>query len=507
MFLPCAGNNIESRIALWKWEGGTSSSFAKILLDCGSPFLFIFVKVRKISGKSCVWPEITRRGAMKARVAGCLVSFLSLMIVLTMSARPSWADKEDDHNGGARLKLLGTIAIPGNPIASTDIADINQNTETLYFSDRSNLAVDVVDAENDLYIGRITTNAGGTLHFAGLTSPSTHEGPNGVVSTADKKVWAADGDSTVKVLDVDPSSPTYLQIIASVNLAGLSAVSACTGGPAGTCNRADEIAYDPSDHIIMVIDDEPTSIQPFATFIDSNFPYTVLGQINFAAQGLVASKGLEQPAWDPQLHRFLQTLPSVNATGTGAIAVINPKTLVVDRVISLAGYDCSPSGEALGADQHLVVACGIVGAAAPSPTSFPLVIDVTTGSELGAGINQVGGGDEVNYDPGDNEFVVSSNVAGIGTNPDVLGVINGRTGDWLENAPAATEGVGTTLGTGGLATTGRAGNLAALGENDHVFVIVHPAAAPGTDICGTFGTVDYGCVAVFGPEQEDPDGR
>ncbi len=443
---------------------------------------------------------------MKPRVAGCLVSFLSLMMILTISAGPSWAGK-DDQNGAERLKLLGTIAIPGNPIASTDIADVNQTTERLYFSDRSNLSVDVVDAENDLYIGRITTNAGGTLHFGGLTSPSTHEGPNGVVSTADKKVWAGDGDSTVKVADVDPSSPTYLQIIASINTAGLSSVSACTGGPAGTCNRADEIAYDPSDHIIMVINDEPTSIQPFATFIDSNFPYTVLGQINFAAppSNLVASGGLEQPAWDPAAHVFLQTLPKVNGLATGAIAIIHPKTMAVEGVISLASYSCSPSGEALGSDQHLIVACGIAGAVAPSPTSFPLVIDLITQSEVGAGINQVGGGDEVNYNPGNNQFVVSSNVDGVSTNPDVLGVINGRTGDWVENAPPATPGVGGALGTGGLATTGRAGNLAALGENNHVFVIVHPATAPATDICGSFGTVDYGCVAVFGPENEDPD--
>jgi hypothetical protein len=62
---------------------------------------------------------------------------------------------------------------------------------------------------------------------------AAYTSPIGVVSTADKKVWAADGDSTVKVLDVDPSSPTYLQILASVNTAGLSSVSACTGGLTG----------------------------------------------------------------------------------------------------------------------------------------------------------------------------------------------------------------------------------------------------------------------------------
>src|ERR1700722_9109210 len=98
----------------------------------------------------------------------------------------------------------------------------DQTTGKVLFSDRSNLGVEVLDGTSDLFVGRITTNGtAASLHFQGLTSPSTHEGPNGVVSTPDKKAWAGDGDSTVKVMDVDPSSPTYLQIIAQISTAGL----------------------------------------------------------------------------------------------------------------------------------------------------------------------------------------------------------------------------------------------------------------------------------------------
>lgn len=448
---------------------------------------------------------------MKAKLVPCFVLCLAFL-VCTITARPLWADHDDHDREAAPLKLLGTIAIPGNPIASTDIANVDQETGRLYFSDRSNLAVEVVDARHDLFLGRITKNAAGTLSFAGLTSPSTHEGPNGVVATNDKKVWAGDGDSTVKVMDVDPTSPTYMEIIASINTAGLTSVSNCTGGLTGTCNRADEIAYDPEDQIIMIIDDEPASIQPFATFISAKSPYTVLGQINFAAQGLIASGGLEQPAWDLGMHSFLQTLPDVNTTtGTGAIAVINPKTFAVERVISLAGFDCSPSGEALGEDQHLAVACSVrPTATAPSPSTFPLVIDVSTGTEVGPGVNQVGGGDEIGFNPGDNRFITSSYLDGVSTNPSLLGVIDGSTGVWLQNVPPATAPVPpATTGTGGLLTSGRPGNLAASGENNHVFVIVHPAAPPATDVCGFFvsGTTktDYGCVAVFGPIHTDHD--
>jgi hypothetical protein len=460
---------------------------------------------------------------MKLSKMTLLVVGLSLAAGSTARAQSGWGG--NDQNQEQKVKLLGTIAIPGNPIPSTDIVWADQTTAKVLVSDRSNAGVDVINGRTDLFVGRVSTNgqatsvppaAAGTLHFQGLTSPSTHEGPNGVVTTPDKKGWAGDGDSTVKVIDLDPSSPTYLQIIAQINTAGLNTtISNCTGGPTGTCNRADEIAYDPEQNIIVVANDEPTGIQPYVTFISASAPYTVLGQINFAAQGEVASGGLEQPAYDTSLHAYLQTVPVTDSTtGTGSIVVYrvkpSPFTVTVVKTISTAGFDCSPTGEALGEDEHLVVACSRPGAATGTPTSFPLVIDILTGNEIGAGITQVGGGDEVNFNPGENEFIVSSNVDGISTNPDVLGVINGKTGDWIENSPDATAASGTTAGTGGLVTSGRAGNLAAFGGNRHVFVVIHPATAPATDICGKFSGVDQGCVAVFGavgPKKSDNDDR
>lgn len=442
---------------------------------------------------------------MKLSKMTILMVGLSLAAGSTAQAQ-SWDWGKGDKDQEQKVKLLGTIPIPApNPISSTDIIWADQTTGMVFFTDRSNAAVEVINGRADLYVGRITTGAGG-LQFGGSSHGSKNEGPNGVVSTPDKKVWAADGDSTVKVLDVDPSSPTYLQIIASIPTGGLKGLpsatcTSATGNYSATCRRADELAYDPVDNIIIVANDEPDGLAAFSTFINASAPYNVLGQINYTAQGNVAGDGLEQPAWDPQIRRFLQTLPTVNATGTGPgdIVVINPKTEKIEKVISVAEFDCSPSGLAVGQDEHVVVACGNTGSG--TNTSFPLILDVASEHELGAGINQVGGGDEVNYNPGENEFVVSANAEGVSTNPTVLGVINGKSGDWIQNAPA-----------NGLASTGRAGNLAALGSNNHVFVVVHPAPPPATDICGFFGTTttttkatDFGCVAVFGAVDNDAD--
>ncbi len=120
-----------------------------------------------------------------------------------------------------------------------------------------------------------------------------------------------------------------------------------------------------------------------------------------------------------------------------------------------------------------------------------MVIDLH-GSEIGPGITQVGGGDEVNYNPGDGRFIVSSNIGGNSANPVVLGVISAESGRWLQNLPPAGPQPGSI----------RAGNLAAFGENNHVFVIVHPPAAaisPPADptVCASYGWVNTGCVAVF----------
>jgi hypothetical protein len=409
-------------------------------------------------------------------------------------------DHHEPDNDGP-LTLLGVIGIPGNPISSTDIVWADQATERLYFTDRGNGptdtcplatgvkihgAVDVIDAENDLYIGRITTGTvgGAPACFVGANSANRNlGGPNGVVNGSNLTIWAGDGDNTLKVGDVNPNSKTYLQIIDSIPLSGLSAVSNCVPS---ACQRADELAYDPADHIIMVATDAPVSVPPFASFVNAD-THKVIGQINFAAQGLGVGGGLEQPLWVPSLGRFFETLPTTN-TGFGKIAIVDPRgpSPHVTGVIDLAPFKCSGTGEALGDDDHVLVSCG----------SFPLVIDLH-GAQIGPGITQVGGGDEVNFNPGDGNFVVSSNIDGNSANPVVLGVIDSESGRWLQNVPLPNG-----LQPGSI----RAGNLAAFGENSHVFVVVHPPSAiPPADptVCATFGWSGTGCVAVFAHTDEE----
>ena len=456
-------------------------------------------------------PVLNMKLVVPVLVVGLALAFSPILNAQDWDRDHHDQDHDQDHHTNTPLALIGVIGIPGNPISSTDIAWVDQATERLYFTDRGNGpadtcplltsagvtthgAVDVVDAENDLYIGRITTGTVGGIAvcFQGAASSANRNlsGPNGVVNGPNLTVWAGDGDNTLKVADVNPTSPTYLKIIDSIPLSGLTAgVSSCV--PA-TCQRADELAYDPEDHIIMVATDAPTAIPPYSTFVNAD-THKVIGQINYSVQGLGTGGGLEQPLWIPKLGRFFQTLPTTS-TGFGKIAIVDPRgpNPHVTGTIDLAPFKCSGTGEALGDDDHVVVSCG----------SFPLVIDLR-GSEIGPGITQVGGGDEVNYNPGDGTFIVSSNCnlplpncpasGSPATTPIVLGVIDAESGRWLQNTPLPDG-----LQPGAI----RAGNLAAFGENNHVFVIVHPPTAavpPPADptICASFGWVNTGCVAVF----------
>jgi hypothetical protein len=433
---------------------------------------------------------------------GLVIAFSPILCAQDWN-RGDHRDRDDHHDRDTNtpLALIGVIGIPGNPISSTDIVWADQATERVYFSDRGNGptdtcplitgapshgAVEVIDAENDLFIGRITSGtAAGTgtpICFAGLPTNHNFEGPNGVTAGPNLTVWAGDGDSTLKVADVNPTSKTYLQLVDSISLANRTAVSMC----GAVCNRADELGYDPEDHIIMVANDEPTGIPPYVSLVNAD-THALIGQINFSVQGELTG-GLEQPLWIPALHRFFQTLPGTTS-GFGKIAIVDPRgpSPHVTGVIDLAPFKCSGTGEALGDDDHVVVSCG----------SFPLVIDLH-GAEIGPGITQVGGGDEVNFNPGDGNFVVSSNIDGSSANPVVLGVIDSESGSWLQNVPLPNG-----LQPGSI----RGGNLAAFGENNHVFVVVHPPTPPAADttVCASVDWVGRGCVAVFTHTGEERD--
>jgi len=447
---------------------------------------------------------------MNARKLGSLLTGLALALPLVIEADRSGDQKErenrhdrdcrdnehHDHDVKTPVGLIGVITVPGNPITSSDIAWVDPGTERYYLADRSNLGVDILDAENDIYVGRVTGMAG-PLPSGGGTTSTNGPGPNGVLVTPNRHLWAGDGNSTVEVADVDPNSITYLSILKSVS----TAIPACdTGAATGHyCGRADELGYDPKDHVILVANNAPLSpsalcptmtnpnahcaVDPYATFVSADQPYAVLGHIVYKGAG-----GLEQPLWDAELQRFWITVPGPTG-GNPEVDRVDPVSMRVDKTYpldcaSLTGAaSASSTGIALAPFQHLLVsACG-----------FPIILNALSGHVYTV-IRQVGGGDEVWHNPGDGRFYVTGPLNSVSGGVQQLGVIDAETSTWLQNIPDV-----------------RGKNPAAFAETNHIFTVVQITAAiaanPSTDnsVCTTFGFRGTGCIALFTHAAEGDD--
>lgn len=371
---------------------------------------------------------------------------LALSALARLDARPRPAAKKP-------VKLLGGILLPGNPLRF-DISWVDQATGRYYLAEGGNAGVDVIDAENDLYLGRI-----GGFHGLGLPDdpcgPIEGMGPNGILVTPNNQLWADDAHGTVKVFDLNKAEPPFTDV---KPIATISTGANC---------RADEIGFDPKDHIVIV--GNPEEKPPYASIISSDPPYKVLGKVSFEG-----ARGFEQPLWDAELKggRMLATVPGMGETSK--VVVFNlkdPKSPSIEATYPTG--NCG-SGLVLGPSQHLLVGCG---------GGKPLiVIEALTGKVL-ASVEGTKGADEVWYNSGDNNYYAP---AGFGGTP-TLSVIDAATNKLLNNLPA---GPGSH-------------SVAAYRENNHIFVpIAIPTNAAPTDACSTmFGLPEKrGCIAVYAHE-------
>jgi YVTN family beta-propeller protein len=272
-------------------------------------------------------------------------------------------------------KQIATIPVPGG-LSSFDISWVDSDSGRYYLADRTATKgtgrIDVIDTQTLKFLYTIPQDTTGT-GFVGNTGSGTKSGPNGVVAVPYlNQLYVGDGDSTVKVVDLATKG-----IIATI--------------PTGGTARADELAYDPLDHIIMI--GNPNDNPPFLTFISTD-TQKVLGTLTYLNQS-----GLEQPVWDAQVRRFLISIPASGGSA-GSVDRIDPISMQRTERLFIA---CSPSGLALGPLQRVMTACGNV-------------IDGRTGLHLafsqGFG-DQTISGDEIWFNPGDNRYYFGANSVGV----------------------------------------------------------------------------------------------
>jgi len=400
-----------------------------------------------------------------------------------------------------QTKCLTAIQIPGNPLQSYDISWVNPDRAEYYLADRSNAGIDVVNTQNLTFKRTIPGFVGAKLNANGTVNNNI-SGPDGVVSHG-RWLYAGDGDSTLKVVDLDvPNDSAIKQSIS-------------TGGT----TRVDEMALTTNGELLLAANNAEDP--PFATLFlangDGSFSHvTAVTKITIDDSIVPAGFGLsmEQPAWDPKTKRFYVSVPIIaeNPAGCnfdadagpitcdGGLAVIDPTTLAGVAAAVLGAFDpatntgvvplhaCGPNGATVGVHDNLLLGC----TPANNPSNATtLAINATTKNF--ANIGNIVGSDEVWFNKGDRRYYTASNRNCKTTAPcptaaqqaAVLGVIDG-TSVLIETIPQSS-------GSHSVAADSKR-NLIFVPQSAPVAVVIGgDTTNVGAGICGSTN----GCVGVF----------
>ena len=383
------------------------------------------------------------------------------------------------------FRLKTTVTIPGSsattPFVSGDISWVDPSLGAYFFADRSLNGIDVINTSTKAIT---QLDHGG---FVGFTGNNNTSGPNGVLTVDHHargdgdhdgddhrrtEVWAGDGNSTVKVIDYKTG-----EVLHTISTGGM--------------NRADELCYDPAEHLIQIANDADTP--PFISFIPTEGPkaYTVIKQIKFdglAGDGPNATNGIEQCQWNPREGRIYLNIPEVNGSGSdtadGNVVVIDPRTLKIVRIIDIPIADCAgPQGMALGPAPQILLGCNAP--SIPSGVRNSVVIHEDTGAVISV-LAALGGADEVWFNPGDGHYFLGDSAA---TPNRIIGVV-----DSLNDHPDQS----IIIAPATPATNKGAHSVAADPVRNEAYVPIPNNS--GSTICPA---PTVGCIAVFGPSGHD----
>jgi hypothetical protein len=398
-----------------------------------------------------------------------------------------------------QTKCVTAVQIPGNPLRSFDISWVDPSRAEMYFADRSNKGISIVDTQTLTFKRTITGFAGVVLNGAGTAVNNNVSGPDGVTSHG-RWLYAGDGDSTLKVIDLN--APTASAIKQTIS----------TGGT----TRLDEMALTPDGKLLLAANNAEDP--PFATLFNANgdaatSSVSKITKVTVDASILPAGAGLslEQPTWDPTTKRYFNSIPIIanNPTGCnygqlsgpitchGGVLVVDPFALTTPTA-TLGAFNagtntgviplnaCSPNGATVGPNDNIMLGC--TPGNNPSDTTT-LVINGTT--KYYANIGGITGSDEVWYNSGDNRYYLGASKMTGGAE---LGVVDG-TSVLIEAIPQSAN----------------SHSVAADSKRNRIFV---PQVAPtsivgaggdtttvGQGICGTTN----GCVAVYKHDADNDD--
>jgi hypothetical protein len=307
---------------------------------------------------------------------------LSLLIVAALCLCPATYAQDSDQgnqNNFGPYRLLTTISSTSTPplvggLTGFDISWVDSKHARYYLAARGSAgpSIPVIDTDRNELIDQIflsnAANGVVAIHRSGNGQGEPGAGTLVLGTTPNT------GESS-KVLFIDLDNPHATPF--AVDTGGhVNCTPAC---------RADELAYDPRDHIILVANDRDPDL--FVTFISTENPPHVLGKIYYDGStpgNPVSTGGIEQPVWDKKTRRFYLAIPSTKANPNGEVDEIDPVKMTVKTKFVTT---CGPAGLVLIPGQRLMTSCGDV-------------LDIASGMVVTTA-PKVSPADEIWYNPGD----------------------------------------------------------------------------------------------------------
>jgi len=437
------------------------------------------------------------------RTTALLVAMVAVLLppVGSVTAGGPGGNEGVDDRGAVRL--LKVIPVPVGSLNSTagalysfDISFVDQSIQTYFLADRSNRVVDVVNAKTATFHTqlRATPDFRGFQPCSPAAGANDCAGPNGVVA-AFPWLFVTDAGSRVVTIDLR-TGHTVADVVAK----------------AGEQTRADELAFDPRDRMLLVINNASTP--PFATRIRVNTATGALTVLlpnillDTAHTGVDAQNGAEQPVWHPGTGKFFLSIPQIGPhVEDGGVIRIDPTTGAVEHTFPIKF--CSPAGLTVGPRDDLLIGCntvfdtaGNVWNTTGTVTAAPkdVILNVKTGGTKD--VLGVGAGDEVWFNEGDGNYYATGSgspfrplpaATAKGATP--LGVIDAEDGKLIQSVPTynVPAGAGHPASTAHSVAANAANNLVfvPLGANNAFSAFAVPNLGPVAD-CET------GCIAVFG---------
>jgi hypothetical protein len=468
--------------------------------------------------------SVTRQRTVRAlscvayvAVAGALLGFSGPFLADEAMAGPCTGPGAPTTT---ETKCVTGIFIPGNPLRSFDISWVNPDRGEYYLGDRSNSGIDVIDTHKLKWKRTLGGFVGIVLNGSGAVD-NNHSGPDGVVSHG-RWVYGGDGDSTLKVFDLD--APPMAALQQSISTGGTTRVDEMALTTEGDLLFAANNAEDPPFGTLFAANGDDGAQDNFGHDDHDNPGHHAKSNVKIITKVSVDPTiipphfglSFEQPAWDPKTKRFLVSVPIIanNPSGcnygqnagaitcNGGVIVINPETLSKPTAVIgafnahtntgvIALNNCGPNGSSVGPDDNVILGC--------TPQNNPsdvisLVINATTKAQTP--ITHITGSDEVWYNSGDGRYyLAASRDCTIPGSPcpaatqqtPVLGVVDAEANTLIEKVPQSSG----------------SHSVAADSELNRIFV---PQVAPvgtvgsggdtttvGAGICGT----NNGCIAVY----------